>query len=86
MASKRQQRLKQKKQANRQRQKERREQLGFNNFETIQIKDLENTIFYLYDTILSLIRDNKNYNIIEENEELKARLEEISKNNFSIIY
>ncbi|WP_157159044.1 hypothetical protein [Brachyspira pilosicoli] len=46
-----------------------------NNFETIQIKDLENTIFYLYDTILSLIRDirdNKNYNnIIEENEELK---------------
>lgn len=43
----------------------------FNNFETIQIKDLENTIFYLYDTILSLIRDNKNYNIIEENEELK---------------
>ncbi|MEI0795383.1 hypothetical protein R4L75_05510 [Brachyspira pilosicoli] len=43
----------------------------FNNFETIRIKDLENTIFYLYDTILSLIRDNKNYNIIEENEELK---------------
>lgn len=47
----------------------------FNNFETIQMKDLENTIFYLYDTILSLIkdiRDNKNYNnIIEENEELK---------------
>lgn len=47
----------------------------FNNFETIQMKDLENTIFYLYDTILSLIkdiRDNKNYNnIIEENEELQ---------------
>lgn len=47
----------------------------FNNFETIQMKDLENTIFYLYETILSLIkdiRDNKNYNnIIEENEELK---------------
>ena len=45
----------------------------FNNFETIQMKDLENTIFYLYETILSLIkdiRDNKNYNI-EENEELK---------------
>lgn len=46
-----------------------------NNFETIQIKDLENTIFYLYDTILNLIRDirdNKNYNnIIEENEELQ---------------
>lgn len=41
-----------------------------NNFETIQIKDLENTIFYLYDTILNLIRDNKNYNI-EENEELQ---------------
>ncbi|TXJ42135.1 hypothetical protein [Brachyspira pilosicoli] len=47
----------------------------FNIFETIQMKDLENTIFYLYDTILSLIkdiRDNKNYNnIIEENEELQ---------------
>ena len=47
----------------------------FNNFETIQMKDLENTIFYLYETILNLIRDirdNKNYNnIIEENEELQ---------------
>ncbi|MEI0563074.1 hypothetical protein [Brachyspira pulli] len=37
-----------------------------NNFETIQIKDLENIIFYLYDTILNLIRDNKNYNIKED--------------------
>ncbi|MEI0567214.1 hypothetical protein [Brachyspira pulli] len=37
-----------------------------NNFETIQIKDLENSIFYLYDTILNLIRDNKNYNIKED--------------------
>ena len=41
-----------------------------NNFETIQIIDLENTIFYLYDRILDLIRDNKNYNI-EENEQLQ---------------
>lgn len=38
----------------------------FNNFENIQIKDLENIIFYLYDTILDLIRDNKNYNIKED--------------------
>ncbi|MEI0606035.1 hypothetical protein R4K48_03615 [Brachyspira pulli] len=37
-----------------------------NNFETIKIKDLENIIFYLYDTILNLIRDNKNYNIKED--------------------
>lgn len=37
-----------------------------NNFETIQIIDLENIIFYLYDTILNLIRDNKNYNIKED--------------------
>ncbi|MEI0537816.1 hypothetical protein [Brachyspira pulli] len=37
-----------------------------NNFETIQIKDLENIIFYLYDTILNLIRDNDNYNIKED--------------------
>ena len=37
-----------------------------NNFETIQIKDLENIIFYLYDTILNLIRDNNNYNIKED--------------------
>ena len=37
-----------------------------NNFETIQIKDLENSIFYLYDTILNLIRDNDNYNIKED--------------------
>lgn len=43
----------------------------FNNFETIQMKDLENTIFYLYDTILSLIRDNKNYNNIKEDEQLQ---------------
>ncbi len=47
----------------------------FNNFKNISITDLENTIFYLYDTILNLIRDirdNKNYNnIIEENEELQ---------------
>ena len=41
-----------------------------NNFETIQIKDLENIIFYLYNTILSLIRDNKDYNV-EENEQLQ---------------
>ena len=41
-----------------------------NNFETIQIIDLENIIFYLYDRILDLIRDNKNYNI-EENEQLQ---------------
>ncbi|MEI0508504.1 hypothetical protein [Brachyspira intermedia] len=41
-----------------------------NNFENIQIKDLENIIFYLYNTILSLIRNNKNYNI-EENEQLQ---------------
>ena len=41
-----------------------------NNFETIKIKDLENSIFYLYDRILDLIRDNKNYNM-EENEELQ---------------
>lgn len=41
-----------------------------NNFENIQINDLENIIFYLYNTILSLIRDNKNYNI-EENEQLQ---------------
>lgn len=39
-----------------------------NNFETIKIKDLENTIFYLYDAVLNLIRDNKNYNIIEDEE------------------
>ena len=38
----------------------------FNNFENIQIIDLENIIFYLYDTILDLIRDNKNYNIKED--------------------
>ena len=37
-----------------------------NNFETIKIKDLENSIFYLYDTILNLIRDNDNYNIKED--------------------
>ena len=37
-----------------------------NNFETIKIKDLENSIFYLYDTILNLIRDNNNYNIKED--------------------
>ena len=43
----------------------------FNNFENIQIKDLENIIFYLYDTILSLIRDNKNYNNIKEDEQLQ---------------
>ncbi|OEJ14865.1 hypothetical protein BFL38_08500 [Brachyspira hampsonii] len=43
----------------------------FNNFENIQIKDLENTIFYLHNTILSLIRDNKNYNIKEEDEHLQ---------------
>ncbi len=38
----------------------------FNNFENIQIIDLENIIFYLYDTILDLIRDNDNYNIKED--------------------
>ncbi|MEI0799557.1 hypothetical protein R4Q14_14695, partial [Brachyspira intermedia] len=42
-----------------------------NNFENIQIKDLENIIFYLYNTILSLIRDNKNYNNIKEDEQLQ---------------
>ena len=36
----------------------------FNNFETIQMKDLENTIFYLYDTILSLIKDIRDNFII----------------------
>ncbi|MEI0491109.1 hypothetical protein R4J17_01550 [Brachyspira intermedia] len=43
----------------------------FNNFENVQIKDLENIIFYLYDTILNLIRDNKNYNNIKEDEQLQ---------------
>lgn len=46
----------------------------FNNFENIQIKDLENIIFYLYDTILSLIRDNKNYNIKEDEQLQKGIL------------
>lgn len=44
----------------------------FNNFKNIQIKDLDNIIFYLYDRILDLIRDNKNYNInIKEDEQLQ---------------
>ncbi len=46
----------------------------FNNFENIQIKDLENIIFYLYDTILNLIRDNKNYNIKEDEQLQKGIL------------
>lgn len=46
----------------------------FNNFKNIQIKDLENTIFYLHDTILSLIRDNKNYNIKEDEQLQKGIL------------
>ncbi|MEI0550491.1 hypothetical protein R4K89_09280 [Brachyspira intermedia] len=45
-----------------------------NNFETIQIIDLENTIFYLYDTILNLIVDNKNYNIKEDEQLQKGIL------------
>ena len=49
MASKRQQRLKQKKQANRQRQKERREQLGFNNFETIQKQSVLDNFYAKYE-------------------------------------
>ena len=49
MASKRQQRLKQKKQANRQRQKARREELGFNNFETIQKKSVLDNFYAKYE-------------------------------------
>lgn len=49
MASKRQQRLKQKRQANRQRQKARREELGFNNFETIQKKSVLDNFYAKYE-------------------------------------
>lgn len=49
MASKRQQRLKQKRQANRQRQKARREELGFNNFETIQKQSVLDNFYAKYE-------------------------------------
>ncbi|MDO6992542.1 hypothetical protein Q5M87_00800, partial [Brachyspira innocens] len=45
-----------------------------NNFNNITILDLENTIFYLYDAVLNLIRDNKNYNIIEDEQLQKGIL------------